>query len=280
MKFFKLLKYDLKNGFQIGLLNLFVIAVFVLAFCIDFYLRKSGAYIFDEYTPAGSVIDYLFYLFAGMKEYTPSVTESFIFPVKWLLLQLFILYSTLYYPYRDLSSLGLNILVRTEGRITWWLSKVLWNIIYVLASYLVIFLTDLLFCIIMQEPISLDITPMFVNDLLEAGSPFDTFSDNLVYIILFLPLFISIALNLLQMTTVLLIKPLYSFGMMAVILLASAYLLNPFLPGNYAMPIRSEHVVENGVQASGGVAMVFVLVMISILGGCLYFRRYDILHDD
>ncbi|UJW58020.1 hypothetical protein HXZ66_11695 [Bacillus sp. A116_S68] len=280
MRFYKLLKYDVKNGFRLGLINLLVIALFVSAFCVDFYLRKSGAYMFDDSTPVGTFIDYLFYMFAGIKEYVPSRTDGFIFPVKWLLLHLFILYSTLYYPNRDLSSLGLNILLRTKGRMAWWLSKSLWNMSYVLACYLVIFLTVLVFCLIMQEPISLNITPMFVNDLLEADSPFDTFSAPLVYIILFFPLFISMALNLLQMTLVLFIKPLYSFGVMAVTLLASAYLLTPFLPGNYAMPIRSEHVVENGVQAGGGVMMVLILIATSFIAGCIYFRRYDILNDD
>jgi hypothetical protein len=82
------------------------------------------------------------------------------------------------------------------------------------------------------------------------------------------------------MTLVLFIKPLYSFGVMAVTLLASAYLLTPFLPGNYAMPIRSEHVVENGVQAGGGVMMVLILIAASFIAGCIYFRRYDILNDD
>ncbi|WP_017473060.1 hypothetical protein [Amphibacillus jilinensis] len=280
MTFYKLLKYDVKNGFRLGLINLLIVALFALAFCIDFYLRKNGAYIFDASTPEGTFIDYLFYIFGGIKEYIPSRTDGFIFPVKWLLLHLFILYSTLYYPYRDLSSLGLNILVRTKGRMAWWLSKSLWNICYVLACYLVIFLTVFGFCLIMQEPISLNITPMFVNDLLEADSPFDIFSTQLVYIILFFPLFISLALNLLQMTFVLFIKPLYSFGVMAVILLASAYLLTPILPGNYAMPIRSEHVVENGVQVTDGVMMVLLLIAASFIAGCDYFRRYDILNDD
>lgn len=280
MKFSRLLIYDLKNGFRLGAIKLLLLVLLIVAFCIDFYLRKSSTYIFEESIPSGTLIDYLFYIFAGMKEYTPSMTDSFTFPVKWLLLYLFIFYSTLYYPYRDLSSLGLNILVRTKGRIAWWISKSLWNICYVLAMYVVIFLTVFVFCLVMQEPISFDITNMFVHDLLGAGSPFDTFSANLIPIILVFPLLISVGLNLLQMTFVLFVKPLYSFGVMAVILLSSAYLLSPYLPGNYAMPIRSEYVVENGVSASGGIIMFLILVSVSFTIGCLYFRRYDILVEE
>lgn len=103
MKFFKLLKYDFKNGFQVGGLKLIIIILMTLAFCLDFYLRKNIVYMVDSVTPSGTWMDYLFSVFAGIKEYTPSITEEFIFPIKWLLIHLFILYSTLYYPYRDLS---------------------------------------------------------------------------------------------------------------------------------------------------------------------------------
>ncbi|MBM7542281.1 hypothetical protein [Amphibacillus cookii] len=231
----------------------------------------------DESTPAGTFIDYLFSMFAGIKEYVPSMTDEFLIPVKWLLLHLFILYSTLYYPSRDLSSLGINILIRTKGRIIWWISKCLWNICYVLVVYLLIFISVIIFCLIMKEPISLNINPMFVNDLLEAESPYDTFSNQLVYIILLFPMFLSISLNLLQMTLSLLIKPLYSFGVMAVILLSSAYLFTPYLAGNYGMPIRSNHVVENGFTFSGGILLFLILIVGSFMIGCFYFRRYDIL---
>lgn len=280
MRFTKLLNYDLKNGFLIGRIKLLIIVVLVLAYCFDFYLRKSNAYIFDEVMPQGTLIDYIFYIFAGEKEYIPSPTEPFIFPVKWLLFHLFIFYSTLYYPSRDLSSLGLNILIRTKGRIAWWISKSIWNVCYVLAMYLIVFLTVFVFCFIMGEPLSFSITSMFVNDIFNASSPYDTYSSMLVFSILLLPIIISIGLNLLQMTLALFIKPLYSFGVMAVILLASTYYLNPYFPGNYAMPIRSEYVVENGVTTGGGIIMSFILVAVSFIVGSLYFKRYDILDEE
>lgn len=280
MNFYKLLKYDLKNGFRVGGLKLMIIILMTLAFCLDFYLRKDIVYMVDPLTPSGTWMDYLFYIFAGIKEYTPSITEEFIFPIKWILIHLFILYSTLYYPHRDLSSLGLNVLVRTKGRLAWWLSKSIWNISYVLSCYISIFLTIIIFCLVANEPISLEITPMFVNDLLDAGSPFDTFPSYLASIILLMPMFISIVLNLVQMTLGLFIKPLYSFGMMAVILLASAYFLNPFFIGNYAMPIRSEYVIENGLQATTGVMLSALIMTLAFLIGSFYFKRYDILAEE
>lgn len=280
MKFTKLLKYDLKNGFLSGFIKFPIIVMLVVAYCFDFYLVKGSAYIFDETVPSGTVIDYLFYIFAGEKEYVPTLTEPFIFPVKWLLFHLFILYSTLYYPSRDLSSLGLNILVRTKGRVAWWISKCIWNVCYVLAMYMTVFLTVVVFCFMMGEPFTFNITEIFVNDILNAGSPFDTFSRKLIWSVVLLPIIISVGLNLLQMTAALCIKPLYSFGVLAIILLSSTYYLNAYLPGNYAMPIRSEYVVENGVTIGGGIIMALLIICMSIIIGSLYFKRYDILDEE
>lgn len=280
MKFTKLLKYDMRSGFLSGLIRFPIISILVIAYCLDFYLSIGNAYIFDESIPAGTLIDYLFNVFAGEKEYIPSLTEPFIFPVKWLLFHLFILYSTLYYPSRDLSSLGLNILVRTKGRVAWWISKSIWNVCYVLAMYVIVYITIIIFCFVMGETFSFNITEMFVNDILDAGSPFDTFQPKLVWSILLLPIFVSIGLNLLQMTLVLFIKPLYSFGVLAIILLASTYYLSPYFPGNYAMPIRSEYVVENGVTFGGGIITSLILVVISVTIGVFYFKRYDILDKE
>lgn len=280
MKFSKLLKYDLKNGFLSGSIKFLIIVILVVAYCFDFYLRKNNAYVFDETYSRGTFIDYVFFIFAGEKEYIPSLTEPFIFPVKWLMLHLFILYTTLYYPSRDLSSLGLNILIRTKGRIAWWISKFIWNVSYVLVMYLVVLLTVVVFCLVTGESLSLNITNMFVNEIFDANSPYDTFSINLTYTILFLPILTSIGLNLLQMTLSLFVKPLYSFGLLAVIMLSSAYILIPYLPGNYAIPIRSEYVVENGITDSNGIIMFLLLVVFSFMIGSIYFKRYDILDED
>lgn len=280
MRFTKLLYYDFKNGFLIGWSKFLLLLVLIIAYCFDFYLRKSNAYIFDEIIPQATWIDYVFHVFAGEKEYVPSLTEPFVFPVKWLLFHLFILYSTLYYPSRDLSTLGLNILVRTKGRFSWWISKVSWNVCYVLALYIVTFTTVGMFCLIIGEPLSFNLTSMFINDIFNASSPYESYSNKLVSSILLLPLIISIGLNLVQMTLALFVKPLYSFGLMAVMLLASTYYLHSYLPGNYAMLIRSEHVVENGVTFFGGMITSVILIAIAVFVGSLYFKRYDILDMD
>ncbi len=208
-------------------MKLSVLIVIIIAFCFDFYLRKYNVYLLAEQIPSGTFVDYLLYIFAGMKEYLPTDEEGFIFPIRWSLLHLYIFYCTLHYPSKDLTSVGVNILLRTKGRTSWWLSKSIWNICYVLAVYLLIFLTVMLFCLVMKEPIHLDITAMFMNDILEAKSPYETFSTNLIWITLFFPLLFSIGMNLWQMTLTLFFKPLYSFGASAVILLASAYFFHP-----------------------------------------------------
>ena len=95
--------------------------------------------------------------------------------------------------------------------------------------------------------------------------------------ILVLPPLVMIAVNLMQMTLSLFVRPIYSYIITGVLLLASTYYQSPFLIGNYAMPIRSSRMVENGVNPIYGVLFSVGIAIISYLVGLLYFKRYDIL---
>ena len=76
MTFFKLCKYDLKNGmFKEGIKYLACVVLF-LGFCIGFIYTKGkdlGARTFG---------DYLFFITAGMEEYIPMPGNIFMFPLK------------------------------------------------------------------------------------------------------------------------------------------------------------------------------------------------------
>ena len=90
MTFFKLCKYDLKNGmFKEGIKYLACVVLF-LGFCIGFIYTKGkdlGARTFG---------DFLFFITAGMEEYIPMPGNIFMFPALWMLMILAPLYITLY----------------------------------------------------------------------------------------------------------------------------------------------------------------------------------------
>lgn len=277
MKLFKFLHYDFRYGFEQNWLKLVGLVMLALISCIDFYLRKEAAYFLFGEIPFGTWADYLFYLWGGIKEYIPSPENSFLFPARWLLLYLLLCYSTLHFPYHDLVSLGGQFLPRGGSRLLWWVSKIIWNIGMTVVSWGLLLLTPLLFCWIAKEPISSSITPEFINQLMEGAASFDTFSPKLSTLLIVFPLLFAISISLLQMMLSLFLKPLFSFSIIAVILLASTYLVTPFLPGNYAMIVRSAYVVKHGMSAQGGIWVMMIMSVAAILIACIRFKRYDIL---
>lgn len=105
MKLIKLIRYDIKNGFAQSKWRLFSIVIVVFISCIDFYIRKSNIFYFEEAVPPGTFGDYICYLFGGIPEYHPGLDEELVFPVKWFLFHSLLLYGTLHYSVRDLYSL-------------------------------------------------------------------------------------------------------------------------------------------------------------------------------
>ena len=279
--FFKLFRYDLKVGIGYRYKKiLMVIAIFSVSF-IDFFFK------FKSYTSSptlfpidGSLGNVLFYVFGGMQEYDPHWDKQFIFPAKWMLLYLLLAYLTLYYPYNNLFEHGQNILIRSGGRCLWWTSKCLWNICTVVLFFLIGWTVLLLGCITTKIPISLELSRnmwMFLG-MREFGQYL--YPKNLSLEILLLPILVMMACNILQMTLSLFIRPIYSFMITGLLLLGSAYYQSPFLIGNYAMPIRSNRMIENGMNPYCGILFSAVLVIGCFILGLFYFKKYDILKKE
>lgn len=60
--------------------------------------------------------DLLFYIFGGMEEYIIDSGNPFHYPELWILITLFISYRILYYPYKDLMGVGINLLFCYENQ--------------------------------------------------------------------------------------------------------------------------------------------------------------------
>jgi hypothetical protein len=277
MTFIKLAYYDLKNGFLQEYKKFLLVPAAFSVFCFTLYfshVRRMGT------GTVGSLGDFLLYIFGGMKEYIPSKTEAFRFPAIWILLLLFLAYITLYYPYNDLMGYGQNVLVRSAGRRRWWLSKCVWNMLSVAAFFVLGWLTVFLFCLLSGMPLSLEISKYMYDSIFVLNSETALYPKLITGALLGLPLLSMVSISLLQMLLSLWIKPIYSFGVTAVILLSSAYYLQPFMIANYAMPIRNAAVVANGVHLHTGTAVMALLGIAASVSGGLAFKQYDIINKE
>lgn len=273
MKFFRFLRYDLIHGTLLQYKLFLVTILFLSLTCIQFVRLVS------EYVDQLSVVtlgDFAFYAFAGMKEYIPSPTEPFEIPVIWLIANILVLFSTCSYPYRHISGLGKNILVNSGSRKTWWLSKCVWNILTVTIYYICIWLVIFIFSWFSGAALNFSISP-YMPELLRLLPPVTPPGQwQLQGIILCMPWLITVALSLFQMVCALLIKPIQSFLVSIVILISSAYIFGPYLPGNYGMIVRYGMIHANGVYPQQGIIYGVILILASILGGTVLFKRYDV----
>lgn len=285
MMFFKTTYFDIKNFLRQEWKKLLVVPLGFLLLCFTFYLKYVKNTMPQNIS--GSFGDYWLYIFGGMKEYIPSPLESFKFPVFWMVLFLYLFYVTLYYPYNDLLGYGQNVLVRSRGRFNWWLSKCMWNAFTVLSFFLIGVVTVALFCAITSGVFSVKISPNMYTEVFslgEGGILFEPVPPKYpAYItgaLIGLPILTAIAISQLQMLVSLWLRPIFSFCVTAAVLVASAYYVSPFMIGNYAIPIRCDAVISNGVSPVTGVITLSVIIIVCIIVGGIAFKHYDIINKE
>lgn len=276
--FYKCLKYDLKCGLlkeykkYVVAIGLFIIIGF------DFFIKMSDIEI--------TVLDYFFYLFLGMEEYVPTPGNKFHFPALWVAVILYVSYITLYYPYKDLNGYGKNILLNTQSKKTWYLSKCMWVTVSTISYFLIGCVVLSLFSIISGAEITADVSSNAVIKLI----PFITTEQNLFYndamyykvtlLHFILPVVICVMNNLFQLFLSLFIKPFFSFIFTVSYTIASAYYLKSFMLGNYAMIARSNIFIDNGVNFTDGLIISLGVILVVIISGTVLFSKQDILNKE
>lgn len=280
MKYIKLLWFDIRQGLLRKPL-LFAIPVIVsLIACFDLAGRVSvlnGFGYFGTDTQAGFA-DFIMYIYGGMDQYTPDSGNPFRFPVRWIVVLLSIAFITLNYPYKDMHAYGQQILIRTKGRTIWWLSKCSWNILSVLVYHGLVFLTVISFCVFTKSKLTGIINKELLYIVFQTAVPHMTPDTTIwTFTMLLSPVFVSAGINLLQMMVALFIKPMFGFLVTAFMTITSAYFTSPYLIGNYAMPMRYDVVIIDGVSASTGILISAILSLAVVVVGSIRFHRYDIL---
>ena len=162
----------------------------------------------------------------------------------------------------------------------WWFSKCVWNVSSVIVFFLLGWLVMLAGTLLMGGPMSMELSSGMQAVLKLNSNFYMSWVNSLALETILLPPLVMVALSLLQMTLSLFIKPFYSFIVTTSILLVSSYYLSPFLIGNYAMPLRSDRLLEDGVNLTVGIWFAVAVIVISIVVGEIVFQRRDILKGE
>lgn len=224
--------------------------------------------------------DYLLRIFGGMREYVPAPGEPFEIPYLWLINHIGILYFTLHYMHDDLEGVGWQMILRSGSRTGWWLSKCVWNAAVVVVLYLIAWGTVFLLAGLNHAVWSFEISTFMAEIMAPGPCQFISASWQVTFEITILPLLATLAVSQVQMLLCLIVRPAVSYVISVVLFLSSAYKLSPFLIGNYAMALRSDKIISNGVSGMAGIGIYLFLILASVVLGNVLFQKYNILNEE
>lgn len=266
MNWYKLFCHDLRCGL---LRKRYLIVPFLfLLICAE------GTLCFLQAEVCASVGDYLLYCFRGAE--VPKRNGEL--PVLWLLVMGGSLYINLGYFTEDLADAGLQYLIRSRSKKTWYLAKCGW----LLASCFVYFalgtVTILVYAVcrgsLALQPTAAGIAACFSTAELQRQS----FSAGEVMLFSFLlPWAVSAAISALQMALCMSAPLVLGFFLSIWFLLASVFIQKPLFVGNGAMLYRSNLFAEQGMQPGRMLLYCGAVFLLSAVVGYLKFKRTDIL---
>lgn len=252
-----------------------IIILLTFISCISFYIQKKQFfYHMDQTISKGSLGDYIVFLIGGNCE---KLDDLLHFPVSWIFFHIFLIYGTIDRLHKDLScSFGMQILVKSGSRKRWWDLKAYSSLFYIIKYYIAFYLTIFIFCMIFERDLGLHLTKDLISPYMTPfydKVPGNEFAGALL---LLAPLY-SISLVMLQMCLTLFLRPVISFLLIAMYILMTIPCKADWVLGNYAMPVRSEYIRDDGMHTAYGILVCLIVCLGSYFIGRIRFSRYDIL---
>ena len=276
MKFIKFFHLDFRRGIHtVWKLYLCEAMLFALL-CVDFWNRSR---IFLDLYPGTfrSLGDLALYIFGGMKKFIPTPGAVFPFPTVWLLMMALACFSSLWYPLEDLYGFGKTLLTACQSRKRWYLAKAMWCGVTVSLYFALGWVVLLLGCLAMGGKFTWTISP-YMMELMEITDVASTVEEwRLTLQLTLLPWLVAVTLSQLQLCLSLWMQPVLGWVVSIVALLSSAYYASPLLLGNYAMALRDQQVLADGVIWQVGALYCMGLLLLCVLAGLISFQHTDIL---
>lgn len=277
--FINFLKHDIKNGILGEWKKFVVVIVATLFLCARLFLLHKNILANPNWLLLKPVElqlcfgDYIFYIFKGMNIFN-STDIDFKINIIWIVINGYIAFITSHYPFRDLEGYGQLMLIRSQKRSTWWISKCIWNMLTVITFYFTTYFTIFIFSIFTGN---LSIIPQTRIQMSFSESNVGMLNPKTVIIIMFiLPILVSISMCILQMLVSLIINPLISMVVTLAILSFSIFYCSNYMIGNHIMLMRNELFIPNfGVGTTEGIVLSLLIIVVSTLVGLIIIKKYD-----
>lgn len=274
--FFLQIKHDFYKGTIEGWKR-YAIALCIFVFlCFVFQIRAEKIIQFNKISKEISFSDFILFMFRGMNVFDGNAVELQDKLPQWFLVNIYLSIIIGYFPLKDLSESGIQVLIRTKSRVSWWLSKCLW-VIYNVLIYYTIFIIVITVFSLFHGGLSLELSKEL--NLILSNLDISKFNFKGILVVgIILPLITSITFSLIQLLISLFTNSIISNMFIITVLTLTPFYCNSFFIGNYLMILRSNlNIGDSGISIVYGIVVCVVLSIATIFIGANKIKRYDIL---
>ncbi len=223
-----------------------------------------------------TTLDYICYFVGGPRHIPDKMYEMYMIPVLWIFLQVLIGYMVGYYAMTDIDTYGQQVLLRSGSRRKWWFSKCVWNSVTVIGLYVIIYGAAVLSGVIGGAGMKMKLTGEIVTSVCNVDTLGGTTRDHCI-ILLFMPMLVSLALSMMQMTITLISSPIIGFISTQSIVFLSTLFENKVLFSNYGMLTHNRVTCGSEIVWQQGIILCVGIYIVAAAFGMTYFVRYNIL---
>ena len=268
------IRYDLKEGILRQYGKYIIVFLFFLFFslrdCLGYRSLSEAMKLSERRLSLG---DCFVCSFGGMEYYRgqPDFRINFV----WIICYLFLGFLIAYYPFRDLTGFGKQVILRS-GKITgWWISKCLWTALSVILFHLVSYLS-LIVSVLSEGKLSLTLNSEFLSKIHDYPVSPETSPGDVMKIMILLPI-VSVSLYLIELFVSLITKPIYGIMAAALVLGITVFTTVTIIPWQAMMLFRLDLCDYEGANLITAVILSTGLSVLTVIGGSIYLRRKDIL---
>ncbi len=285
MNVFKLLLCDIREGI-IKNKRYLIVPVLSLFQCMNAALGFNAIENFNGTKNPPTLFDLMAEIFHGCDPVLKMAEkeDAISIPYFWIAIFVFIVFVSFDYMHNDLTQFGIQVITRAKKRSTWWASKCMWCVASSIWCYILFLATAVAFCFVCGYEAGLSYNPEFLDSIasrskvcIYMGLPELGIVKRLC--MLFAPMLVICALNMLQMVTCLFFKPMYGYLAMVGIVLAGIITDVPVAFSRLSMTTMYDWFLDGGYPAETGIIICLAIILGTIITGTLYFRKYDILPD-
>jgi len=274
--FFLQIKHDFYKGTIEGWKRYAIALCIFIFLCFVFQIRAEKIIQFNKISKEISFSDFILFMFRGMNVFDGNAVELQDKLPQWFLVNIYLSIIIGYFPLKDLSESGIQVLIRTKSRVSWWLSKCLW-VIYNVLIYYTIFIIVITVFSLFHGGLSLELSKEL--NLILSNLDISKFNFKGILVVgIILPLITSITFSLIQLLISLFTNSIISNMFIITVLTLTPFYCNSFFIGNYLMILRSNlNIGDSGVSIVYGIVICVVLSIATIFIGSNKIKRYDIL---